>query len=264
MLNRIAIGLLALITLGSFTFALVSATSETQNTAEVRITAKKLVDGRIEFGLQPRETDGWGERVLPRSRYFPANAQVDRWLSSSPVLLSGYTTLPIQTAIVYRIDSDFHSLTFSAEVNENTGSFNTLVTTKGVVNYSGISDPQLTLNCYEEHDGSGRLSAFVYVPWREHSESDIVFRATRYERDEWGQYTYDTVAEQLEWIYVPPSDWIYGSFAVTQDQMSRLKDFQVLSVEFRDTSWNPIVSSFNLIQALGTPGAGKPRSLWGI
>ena len=50
------------------------------STSDVRIVAQKLEDGRIEFGL---EQDG--ERILPRTRFFPANAEVGRWLKSSPV-----------------------------------------------------------------------------------------------------------------------------------------------------------------------------------
>ena len=57
--------------------------------AEARIGARRLADGRIEFALQPRAGGGWGERVLPSSRYFPANAAAGRWLHSSPVALGG-------------------------------------------------------------------------------------------------------------------------------------------------------------------------------
>ena len=54
--------------------------------AEVRITAQRLADGRTEFALQQREADGeWGERLLPRARFFPATATVGRWLSSTPL-----------------------------------------------------------------------------------------------------------------------------------------------------------------------------------
>ena len=52
----------------------------------VRVAAQRLADGRTEFALQQRAADGaWGDRVLPRSRFFPANADVGRWLSSSPL-----------------------------------------------------------------------------------------------------------------------------------------------------------------------------------
>ena len=50
-----------------------------------RIVARRLDDGRTEFGWQP----AGGERVLPRARYFPAGADVGRWLNSSPVEVGG-------------------------------------------------------------------------------------------------------------------------------------------------------------------------------
>ena len=63
--------------------------------AEVRITAQRLADGRTEFALQEREADGeWGERLLPRARFFPATVTVGRWLSSTPLTVS----LPEPTA----------------------------------------------------------------------------------------------------------------------------------------------------------------------
>ena len=51
---------------------------------EVRIVARKLASGRAEFGLQQRQSDGsWGDRRLPRVRFFPTTAGVGRWLASS-------------------------------------------------------------------------------------------------------------------------------------------------------------------------------------
>ena len=56
---------------------------------EVRIVARRLADGRVEFGLQQRGGDGaWGERLLPSRRFFPADAPVGGWLSSSRLVLS--------------------------------------------------------------------------------------------------------------------------------------------------------------------------------
>ena len=57
-----------------------------EDEAEVRVAAQLLADGRMEFALQQRQPgEDWGERVLPRARFFPANAAVDRWLASSPL-----------------------------------------------------------------------------------------------------------------------------------------------------------------------------------
>ncbi|MXV81210.1 MAG: ankyrin repeat domain-containing protein [Chloroflexi bacterium] len=44
-----------------------------------RITARRLDDGRVEFGFMP----AGGERLLPRLRLFPVDATVGRWLRSS-------------------------------------------------------------------------------------------------------------------------------------------------------------------------------------
>ena len=53
---------------------------------EVRIAARRLDDGRTEFALQLRGPDGgWGERILPPTRLFPADPATGRWLASSPL-----------------------------------------------------------------------------------------------------------------------------------------------------------------------------------
>ena len=55
---------------------------------EVRISAQRIDDGRVEFALQQRDSDGdWGDRILPASRYFPAEGFVNRWANSTPLTL---------------------------------------------------------------------------------------------------------------------------------------------------------------------------------
>ena len=57
---------------------------ESTPATELRIVARRLESGSIEFGLQRRGTRGeWGERQLPRRRFFPSDATVGRWLASS-------------------------------------------------------------------------------------------------------------------------------------------------------------------------------------
>ena len=56
---------------------------------EVRIVARKLSNGKIEFGLQQQQSDdSWGDRLRPTRRFFPAPARAGRWLQSSPVALA--------------------------------------------------------------------------------------------------------------------------------------------------------------------------------
>ena len=51
-----------------------------------RILARRLADGCTEFAWLPA---GAQQPVLPTRRYVPTNAQVGRWLRSSPIEVSG-------------------------------------------------------------------------------------------------------------------------------------------------------------------------------
>ena len=46
-----------------------------------RISARRLADGRTEFSFEPAQ----GDRVLPSTRFFPADADVGQWLYSSSI-----------------------------------------------------------------------------------------------------------------------------------------------------------------------------------
>jgi len=78
MLKIVSLAVLVALTIGIG--IAISQTASTTNA--VRIVAQKLEDDRIEFALEHK-----GERILPRSRYFPANAPTGRWLRSSAVAL---------------------------------------------------------------------------------------------------------------------------------------------------------------------------------
>ena len=55
---------------------------------EVRIAAQRHVDDHVEFALQLRvDGEPWSERVLPPLRFFPPDAEIDRWLVSSSLLV---------------------------------------------------------------------------------------------------------------------------------------------------------------------------------
>ena len=85
MIKNGVIGLLALALIASIATITVHAV---EGDTEVRITVRRLDDGRTEFGLQQRYGGGdWGERQFPRARYLPAEVNHDRWLNSSPLTL---------------------------------------------------------------------------------------------------------------------------------------------------------------------------------
>ena len=60
-----------------------AAQSEEETTG--RIVARRLNDGRVEFGWQP----SGGERILPPSRYCPVDAAIDVWLRSTEIDVGG-------------------------------------------------------------------------------------------------------------------------------------------------------------------------------
>ena len=56
----------------------------------VQVAARRRSDGSVEFALQVRSADGvWGERLLPGARFLPADSELNRWLSSSPLGTEG-------------------------------------------------------------------------------------------------------------------------------------------------------------------------------
>ena len=82
---------LALLALAVAAFVAIIAadftTAQAQNDDETsgRIVARRLDDGRVEFGWRPTG----GARVSPEKRYFPASINHNRWLRSSPVEVDG-------------------------------------------------------------------------------------------------------------------------------------------------------------------------------
>ncbi len=65
----------------------------------LRISARILDDGRIEFGLEQRESDyGWSERILPHQRMLFVHPPVGKWFVSSNVTLPQATHIPVANA----------------------------------------------------------------------------------------------------------------------------------------------------------------------
>ena len=86
--SPIIVGMLAVL-VAVAAIGIVSATT-TQVEKDVRITARLLDDGKVEFGLQERtDGGGWSEILIPPRNKFPySRAEVDRWLFSSAVALT--------------------------------------------------------------------------------------------------------------------------------------------------------------------------------
>ena len=78
MANGKIAGLLAVL-LGAVAALSIGLVAAQNSGVEVRIEARRLDDGRVEFALRERG----GERILPRARYFPAETEAGRWLNAS-------------------------------------------------------------------------------------------------------------------------------------------------------------------------------------
>lgn len=88
-----AIALAASAVIGALMVGLVQSQVVPPN-VEVRVTAQRLSDGRVEFALQQRLDGQWESRILPRSRFFPTSARVNRWLSSTSVRVYALDYVP--------------------------------------------------------------------------------------------------------------------------------------------------------------------------
>ena len=74
---------------------------------EVRIVARKLESGRVEFGLQQRQGDNsWSDRLLPSDRFFPTTARVGQWFGSSPLTLTGARAVQGPTGVTLSVGGD--------------------------------------------------------------------------------------------------------------------------------------------------------------
>ena len=68
------------------TVSVAAASTRSAQDVVVRIVARKLSDGRVEFGLRKVLSDGTlSGNLLPRARMFPTTAGVGSWLQSTPI-----------------------------------------------------------------------------------------------------------------------------------------------------------------------------------
>ena len=65
--------------------SLLIPTSDEGAAVSLRLAARRLGDGSVEFALQLSTTAGWTDRISPPGRYLPADAPAGRWLVSGPV-----------------------------------------------------------------------------------------------------------------------------------------------------------------------------------
>ena len=128
------------------TIALVQAHSAP---SEVRIAAQKHEDGRIEFAIQQREGDEWGNRIRPSSRFLPAEPAIGRWLSSTPVTIGEFeevsegAPLGLPNGVDKMEAVSSNGVEFTLDQDPLTGQLETTITAR----VEGWYGPEFTLKC---------------------------------------------------------------------------------------------------------------------
>lgn len=88
-LGWIAVGILiGLASLGAVWANVANTPDDPDGAVDVRIVLERLADGRVEAGLQQRESSGeWGETLKPTSRFLPPDSDLNTPLHSSVVIV---------------------------------------------------------------------------------------------------------------------------------------------------------------------------------
>ena len=211
-------GLLAMLALGAIGTIVVQG--HTGETAEVRITAQRLEDGRTEFALQQRTGDTWSDRILPSGRYFPADPEAGRWLNSTPIEVGSAEFQPIViSATAYPDSTGTGVLRFESwRWDDN------------VYTAVGIKVPRTELKVICSHGEQFiALTTPVSFDDREHFSAaegitvDVRYRFSGpYEEvtEAWGV----AVTSDFLVVYVPPNQ--FATF------MSRIRENRTLAVNF--------------------------------
>ncbi|MDE2891376.1 MAG: substrate-binding domain-containing protein [Chloroflexota bacterium] len=105
--RHVLVGIVIGLVIGASATGIIWATSG--GSAEVRVVARKLDDGRVEVALQTRHVDpqaqlegldglGWSDRLSPGHRFLPGDATVNRWYASSVLTIGVEEPLPPSVA----------------------------------------------------------------------------------------------------------------------------------------------------------------------
>ena len=236
------------------------------HSAEVRITARQLEDGRVEFALQQRVDGEWGERQLPRSRFFPDDAQVGRWLNSSPLTVSvesgdyldeqGDTPPPATSATRYQPqrvaegNTEDGSLIWSTADTE--AGFSSFLAVQGRSS-DGLYDKAVVYIACDHDAPDARVHMQVGLYWHVLTTNF----ASDFDRDRYagyrlgGRYDDDQVLGNTDNNLVTVNDswvWLYGDNLL---EAAKQKRWLVVSIPRGYDEWT--TATFDLSGAWGTP-----------
>ena len=85
MFQKTVIAALALAVVVTGTTLIVQTQSANEAETSVQIAARRLEDGRVEFGLRHRMGVDWSDLRFPTQRFLSADAEVDEWVTSNEI-----------------------------------------------------------------------------------------------------------------------------------------------------------------------------------
>ena len=208
--------LLAAVTIPSVLFA-----TQGQTETEARINAYKHEDGRIEFGMQLREGDGWGERILPRGRYLPLSAPTGRWLNSTSVIIDSSPMFDL-----VRSDGGRHNeyVTYYAGPFNDNYEFRTYVRVESSqLVGEGLDTGQLTIFCGE--------NIGFYAPLELKGSAGILLRVANAKHPTLNQNVLFRALEVNDrGVPLRTLVWDHSYLAIEQEMWSLLRDYHTLQV----------------------------------
>ncbi|MYC07714.1 MAG: hypothetical protein F4X57_11195 [Chloroflexi bacterium] len=237
-----------------------------QSASEARINAYKHEDGRVEFALQVREGDSWGERILPRGRYLGADVRTGRWLSSTPVEISAAS--PAVRLPVYYPSGDWWGtrIEFIAENDNDIETWRTeLKLWAHESNDDRVRSANLSFSCGQGFNDEGRL-VYKFNGWwglqgvAADLNRPVVAHAIGTVQGTWSPHEYYG-ASGGDGVYQPPettkriwrwTDWRNTELS-TREFMTELKQYDELTLLASDHSGNVVSATFRLVTAFWTP-----------
>ncbi|MDE2987792.1 MAG: hypothetical protein OXT70_07020 [Chloroflexota bacterium] len=259
--------LLAAVAVPSVLFA-----TQGEGSGEARINARKLEDGRIEFAMQVKEGNAWSDRILPRGRYFPAHAEVGKWLNSTPVSLSSggvALQLPISTAATARWEQDvWYTWQGESQQLKNQGSFTTYVdeftpgqpfvtsvSIQGHTDHASITNISLNFVCHPGGNNRKGIEEGGYITMWD--------AASSYDGHEFGyDYTRNVefVAQLIDWnpgLGAEPTvtnekRWEQSELTISKEIMRELKQYSDLYVAMWDLGGKRFSTRFPVGPGLAT------------
>lgn len=173
-------------------------------TADVRVAARWLDDGRVEFGLQQKDDGRWQERILPASRFYRPVDGRNRWANSSLVSVPVVRpAMPPRDAPANELQSgQLSDATFYRLDRTASGRIDAVVVTVAPHQHGLNGLVGLQYSCYGDH----MWLAFGFLPQIKGASTRVSWQI---DGGTWQSQTWDAAYRGVEvgWVVSPRDDF---------------------------------------------------------